>query len=91
MTGPERLRESCKNFIVSNFSVVLDAPDWPEMESEELADFIAMSELCVESEMKLWQKVALFKLLYIIIIELDLICLSLSNFNSNIMIRRGRG
>lgn len=57
MTGPERLRESCKNFIVSNFSVVLDAPDWPEMESEELADFIAMSELCVESEMKLWQKV----------------------------------
>ncbi|XP_005109673.1 BTB/POZ domain-containing protein 17 [Aplysia californica] len=57
LTGPERLRDACKDFIVSNFSVVLDAHDWVEMEREELADFVGMSELCVESEQKLWEKV----------------------------------
>ncbi|XP_059152446.1 BTB/POZ domain-containing protein 17-like [Physella acuta] len=57
LTGPEKLRDTCKNFIVSNFSVILDAPDWVEMEREELVDFIGMSELCVESEKKLWEKV----------------------------------
>lgn len=57
LTGPEKLRDTCKNFIVSNFNVILDAPDWVEMEREELVDFIGMSELCVESEKKLWEKV----------------------------------
>ncbi|KAK6987308.1 BTB/POZ domain-containing protein 17 [Biomphalaria glabrata] len=57
LTGPEKLRDTCKNFIVSNFNVILDAADWVEMEREELVDFIGMSELCVESEKKLWEKV----------------------------------
>ncbi|BFZ09884.1 hypothetical protein BsWGS_12922 [Bradybaena similaris] len=57
LTGPERLGDACKNFIVSNFNVILDALDWVEMEREELADFMAMSELCVESERILWEKV----------------------------------
>lgn len=66
LTGPERLGDACKNFIVSNFNVVLDALDWVEMEREELADFMAMSELCVESERILWEKVRIFSVVYLL-------------------------
>lgn len=36
------------------------------MEREELADFIAMSELCVESERILWEKVRIFSVVYLL-------------------------
>ncbi|CAG5118362.1 unnamed protein product [Candidula unifasciata] len=47
LTGPERLGDACKNFIVSNFNVILDAPDgWKWKERNLLTSWPCLS--CVE-------------------------------------------
>ncbi|XP_067676062.1 BTB/POZ domain-containing protein 17-like isoform X1 [Haliotis asinina] len=57
MTGQEKLKEICQKFILSNFDVILDAPDWHEMTKTELVEFLSSSDLVVLSEIHLWNKV----------------------------------
>ena len=55
ITNSEHLMQKCESFILSNFEMVCNAPDWMDLGAEELCYFLSQSELVVESEYCLWQ------------------------------------
>ncbi|XP_041352509.1 BTB/POZ domain-containing protein 17-like isoform X2 [Gigantopelta aegis] len=57
MTSQDELQELCLKFILSNFDIILQAPDWLEMTKLELVEFLSSSELIVENEIHLWNRV----------------------------------
>ncbi|XP_069131201.1 BTB/POZ domain-containing protein 17-like [Argopecten irradians] len=57
VTNGQRLQEKCLAFILSNFSIIQKAPDWLDLTTTVMVEFLQSSEIVVESEYQLWIEV----------------------------------
>lgn len=56
--GYEKLQEETFRFILSNFHIVQNSPDWLVLNKFEVQEFLSSSDIVVESEYHLWKKLA---------------------------------
>lgn len=56
--GYEKLKEETFRFILSNFHIVQNSPDWLVLNKFEVQEFLSSSDIVVESEYILWRKLA---------------------------------
>ncbi|ESO89187.1 hypothetical protein LOTGIDRAFT_229085 [Lottia gigantea] len=54
LTSQEELMQECGKFILSNFSVILEASDWNTLSKNEVIEFLMSSDMIIESEYILW-------------------------------------
>ncbi|XP_060072036.1 BTB/POZ domain-containing protein 17-like [Ylistrum balloti] len=57
ITNGQHLQEKCLAFILSNFSIIQQAPDWLDLSASVMVEFLQSSEIVVESEYQLWVEV----------------------------------
>ncbi|XP_061195683.1 BTB/POZ domain-containing protein 17-like [Saccostrea echinata] len=58
ITGYSQLQEETFKFILSNFHIVQNSPDWLMLNKIEVQEFLKSSDIVVESEHHLWKKLA---------------------------------
>lgn len=58
ITGYKKLQEETFRFILSNFHIVQNSPDWLVLNKFEVQEFLSSSDIVVESEYVLWKKLA---------------------------------
>lgn len=56
MTGNDLLVDKCRKFILSNFDIILKTADWMELSRSEVVEFLSSSDLVVDNEFELWQR-----------------------------------
>lgn len=57
ITNGQHLQERCLQFILSNFSIIQQAPDWLDLTPAVMLEFLQSSDIVVESEFSLWTEV----------------------------------
>lgn len=58
ITGYNQLQEETFKFILSNFHIVQNSPDWLTLNRVEVQEFLKSSDIVVESEYHLWKELA---------------------------------
>ena len=58
ISGYTQLQEETLRFILSNFHIVQNSPDWLMLNKSEVQEFLRSSDIVVESEYHLWKKLA---------------------------------
>lgn len=56
MTANDLLVDKCRKFILSNFDIILKTADWMELSRAEVVEFLSSSDLVVDNEFELWQR-----------------------------------